>query len=172
MQKKHFLCICLVAFICLSIVSTGCMATKKPLEKPIKKPMQTISIPKSLEKIETNSEDIIDDIAKNDWAKANNKLSSLEKEWSNYQPEAKAARASQKQINNFSNDLKTLKRDVRTKKQYEAALSANKLTLDAIGFMELYRPKVPTTVGKLDYYGRQVKLTSEHGDWAQAKAAS
>lgn len=43
---------------------------------------------------------------------------------------------------------------------------------DAVGFMELYHPKVPTAVGKLDYYGRQVLLTAEHGDWQQASKAA
>jgi hypothetical protein len=129
---------------------------------------ETLTIPASLESIEKNAEDMIDDIAKKDWVKANDKILAIEKEWSTYKSLAKQANASQQQIETFTTDLHQAKQMVQAKKQYESALAANKLTLDAVGFMELYHPKVPTAVGKLDYYGRQVLLTAEHGDWQQA----
>ncbi|MGF7060864.1 hypothetical protein [Brassicibacter mesophilus] len=176
----------MVAAMCFSLVIVGCSRSMKevPGEKHESQEQEereeyeereentTGSVPKSLEAIESNSEDIIDDVAKKDWTKADERVSSLEKEWSVYEPIAKEKKASQKQINDFRDDLNNLKQLVETKKQYEASLAANRLTLDTISLMDLYKPKVPTAVGKLDYYGRQVMITAEHGDWSQAKKDS
>ncbi|CAH2213166.1 hypothetical protein [Tepidibacter aestuarii] len=115
---------------------------------------------------------MINDLANQDWAKVNDKLSALEKEWSTYEPISKEEKFSEDHINNFTTDLNNLKQQIQAKKQYEASLAANKVTLDTVNFIDLYNPKVPADVGKLDYYGIQVMLTAEHGDWNQAEADS
>jgi hypothetical protein len=115
---------------------------------------------------------MIDDLVAQDWTKANDKLSTLETNWATFQTEAINITFSQDQVTAFNDALNNLKKNIQDKKQYEALLSANNVTLNTVGFMELYNPKVPADVGRLDYYGRQVMLTVGNGDLDQANADS
>lgn len=192
-KKLSILSKFLIIVICFLVVGVGCVKKPKKPTTPLKpttpktipkmtpntkgsgslinpSKSTTNAIPKSLERIERDSKDIVEDISKKDWGNAKEKLTSIEREWSSYHGTTRKENISTTHIDTFTKDLADLKKFVKEEKQYEASLAANKLSLDTLGFMELYKPKIPTYIGKLNYYVRQIMITAEHDDWGKAKA--
>ncbi|NMB43060.1 MAG: DUF4363 family protein [Clostridiales bacterium] len=175
-MKRKGLLLSTVAVLCVSLLTIGCSTNKKVEDQveeknkeyvgPIKNSFETV--PESLEDVKDKAEDIIDDVSEQDWASANEELTKLERNWENYKVISKEVNLSKDQIDEFNTDLNNLKKFIQEKKQYESSLTANKLTLYATNLYELYNPEVPVAVYRLEYYARQVMLTSENNDWEQA----
>lgn len=189
MRNRKLLFMKLVTIIMfISLFLVGCSTSKKAPEKRVgeeqnKKeiPPQTgenvedreriddNNIPETLDDIEDDAKDIAEDIAKEDWTKANERLSYIERNWSTYESMAKEAKASQDQINTFKDGLNDLKKQIRDKKPYEASLSANRLAIASMDFIKLYEKKDLVDLEKIELYGEQILLAAKHDDWKQAK---
>ncbi|MBW4827256.1 MAG: hypothetical protein KZY61_07720 [Clostridiaceae bacterium] len=180
----------LTIVMCLSLFLVGCNTSKKAPKKVTETPKvknevtpkvkdeaerrededeDKDNIPDSLDDIEDDAGDIVEYISKDDWAKVDERLSAIEKNWSTYEPMAKEMKASQDDINKFRDDLNNLKKEVRDKKPHEATLAANKLAIASLDFMKLYEKKFLVDIEKMELYGKQMMFTAEHDDWNQCK---
>ena len=127
------------------------------------------NIPDSLDDIKDDAEDIVEDTTKEDWTEINEKLSSIERNWSLYETMAKEKKVSKGEIDKFIDDLNNLKKEVKDKKTYETKLAANRLAITSTDFMKLYERKFLVDIEKIELYGKQILFTAEHDDWEQSK---
>lgn len=125
----------------------------------------SIIAPKQLEEIESNAENIIDDINMQDWNKANSKLSAIKNTFNELKPILQANSISPSLIYNINSAIIKLDEEVALKKIYESSVQANLITLYISYILDYYNVEIPTDIDKLDYLGRAIILNTEKNDW-------
>lgn len=125
-------------------------------------------VPKELTTIELDAIEIIDHLHNKDWNKAHELFDSTEKAWKGYNPLFKTNQTTSGEIYTITRDLAGLKHYLAEKKIFESSVAANKVSFDAISFMDAYHPMVPTTLKKMNYYVRNAKIMASTGSWSNA----
>lgn len=124
--------------------------------------------PSQLDSLESDSEDIIDDITKNDWTSAKSKSSDIKAKFSELSPILKKDSVSADIINGINSTIIKLENAVDAKQSYEARVQANQISNYIPDVADYYTVKIPTDIGRLDYLGREILLNAEKADWTSA----
>jgi hypothetical protein len=170
-MKKRFLIILLVIILLLA----GCQAKKPTTPSPsnsttLSTTTQATTPPAQLDNIESDSEDIIDDVANNDWAAAQSKISDMKTNFSELKPILVSASVSTDIIDGLSSAIDGLDSAIRAKKSYDARALANKISKYVPDIYDYYTVTIPTDVSRLDYLGREIILNVENSDWSSASS--
>lgn len=149
----------LLIFLSASIfLLTGCQ--KKALENP----------PAQLNSIESNAEDIMDDITGDDWAAAQNRVSTIKSDYANLKPIMESSKISTKTIDGLNAAINNLETAVSAKKSYDSRVQANQISKYVPDISDSYATTIPTDIGRLDYLGRELALNAENSDWSSASS--
>lgn len=141
--------------ICIFLL-TGCQ--KKALENP----------PTKLNSIESNAEDVMDDITGDDWAAAQTRVYTIKSDYANLKPIMKSSKISTKTIEGLNTAINNLETAVSKKKSYDSRVQANQILKYIPDIADSYATTIPTDIGRLDYLGRELVLNAENSDWSSA----
>lgn len=170
-MRKKFPIILLLIILLL----TGCQAGKTNTPSPSNSATpaattQTTTPPTQLDTIESDSEDIIDDVAKNDWASAQSKVTDMKTNFSDLKPILISASVPTDIIDKLSSAIDGLDTAVSAKKSYDSRVQANQISKYVPDFYDYYTDTIPTDVSRLDYLGREIILNVENSDWTSASS--
>lgn len=126
--------------------------------------------PKQIEAVESNSEDIVDDINNNDWINAQNRVDQIKLNISELIPMLVAASIPSNLIDGITAAVSNLEKEVKSKKNYESKVQANRITKYIPDISDYYIVVLPTDLGRLDYLGREIALNADVEDWASASS--
>lgn len=129
---------------------------------------QTATPPAQLDSIESDSEDIIDDVANNDWTAAQSKVSDIKTNFSELKSILLSVPVSKDIINGLSSAIDGLDTAVGAKKSYDSRVQANKISKYVPDIYDYYMVTIPTDVSRLDSLGREIILNVENSDWTSA----
>jgi archaellum component FlaC len=181
MLKKHLV----LLITCVLVLIPGCQAKKNTTPAPITSTITSQTTlksesqktttgnaeqPKQLQTIETDSEDIMDDISNNDWTKAQAKIVEMKSSLSELKPLLESAKVSSSFINGVQTALTSLEKQVAAKKAHEAKVQANAIRKFIPDIADSFQTKLPTDLARLDYLGREIILNFEGKDWTSAKS--
>jgi cob(I)alamin adenosyltransferase len=169
MRKRYF---AIYTFV-LVVLLAGCQsqnnsAPSTPNNSTTPNAIQKTTQPKQLETIESNSEDIIDDLVKNDWIAAKAKVDEMKTALAELKPQLQSANVSASLINGVQSSLAELEKQVAIKQTYQSKVQANAITKFIPDIADAYEAPLPTDLGRLDYYGREIILNVENKDWTAA----
>ncbi len=124
------------------------------------------SLSASLAQMEGFAEDIAETYGKSDWPAIATKLARLRRLWQVTTP---TIGANSQYLSAFDSSLTSLESAVHQRSSWKTAHSANALTLALIGLQQNLVPgKVPESVGRMDYWGREIALRAQVGQWDSA----
>lgn len=127
-----------------------------------------VAPPKQLEAVESNSEDIMDDINNNDWVKAQNKVDQIKLNMDELKPILVTASIPTNIIDGITAAVSGLEKEVADKKIYESKVQANQITKYIPDISDYYKVELPTDLGRLDYLCREISLNADVKDWVSA----
>ena len=136
----------------------------------IPKMQMPMTAPRQVETLESNLEDIIDDINNNDWKKAIIKMSEINNNFVVLKPMLQAHMISKDIINKIENEISNLQNAVESKNAYQAKVHANLITGYIPDILDFYKVEIPTDVSRLEYLGRAIVLDIENNNWDSANA--
>ena len=131
----------------------------------IPKMQMPMTAPRQLDTLESNLEDIIDDINNNDWQKATIKMNEIYNNFYVLKPMLQAHMISKDVITNMENEIIKLQSAVESKNAYQTKVHANLITGYIPDILDLYKVEIPTDVPRLEYLGRTIILDIENNDW-------
>jgi len=124
--------------------------------------------PRQLYTLQSDLEDMIDDINNKDWQKATTKMDEITNTFYVLKPMIKAHMISNDIINNIDNGIALLQKAVTAKNAYQAKVQANLITGYIPNILDSYKVEIPTDVPRLEYLGRAIILDTENNDWDSA----
>ena len=130
---------------------------------------KTYAPPAQLDSVESNSEDIIDDIAKDDWTAAQSKASAIKASFDELKPILISAYISTDIIDGLDSAINALETAVTEKKSYDSRVQANQISKYVPDIADSYNT-IPTDISRLDYFGREIILNVEKSDWTSASS--
>ena len=127
-----------------------------------------LPIPKQLDIIESNAEDIIDDLYKSDWQKAEDKLNIIKNNMNELIPILQKSAVSDELISGMNQAIKSLEENIKKKSTNPAIAQANKITKYIPDIYDFFKVIIPTDVSRLDYLGREIIVNVKNIDWTEA----
>jgi len=124
--------------------------------------------PRQLDTLQSDLEDMIDDINNKDWQKATTKMDEITNTFYVLKPMIKAHMISNEIINNIDNGIAQLQNAVTAKNAFKAKVQANLITGYIPDILDTYKVEIPTDVPRLEYLGRAIILDIENNDWDSA----
>jgi len=131
----------------------------------IPKMQMPMIVPRQLETLESDLEDIIDDINNSDWQKATIRMNEIINNFYVLKPMLQAHMISNEIINNIDNEITQLQNEITAKNAYQAKALANLITGYIPDILDFYKVEIPTDVPRLEYLGRTIILDIENNDW-------
>lgn len=129
---------------------------------------ELLPVPKQLDMIESNAEDIMDDIYAKDWQKAKEKEDIINTNMNELIPLLQQAVVPNHLITDIQQAIKNLEKNVALKNSLQALFEANQITRFIPDILDYFKVVIPTDVSRLDYLGRQIILNVEGNDWTAA----
>lgn len=115
-------------------------------------------VPDSLQTIEGAAEDIIDFASSGNWEKINADVASIADAWQTYQQQARKDGAPQSTQDTLTAAIAELQVASATKDAAATMQSANDLSAVVVELFDIYNPKIPADIGRLDVWERQIVL--------------
>lgn len=127
--------------------------------------------PAVLSSLESHAEDAYDAVNSKNWQTAKQELSSLSKDLSAVESNVQDQSVNKQNLRNSIDDLNSA---IQSKDQHTALVAANDISRIYLIMVQAYKTTVPTDVGWLDYYGRELQIWSAVKDMQklQSTAAS
>jgi hypothetical protein len=125
-------------------------------------------VPRPLDTIEAEAEDIIDIVPGGQWDKVGTDVKAIEEAWSTYRSQALADGAAPAQVVTFDGALSRLKAAAETRKPAETMQAANDVSAVTVELYGLYDIGRPVEIGRLDVIGRQIVFEADRKDLAAA----
>jgi hypothetical protein len=150
----------LAAVTLFGLAACGNGGSKDSAKKP--------KLPRPLETIEAQAEDIIDIVPAGRWDKVGTDVTAIDVAWSSYRLQALRDGATPGQLVDFDGALNGLKAAAGAKKPAETMQASNdvsSVTADLYGLFDIGRP---AAIGRLDVIGRQIILEVDRNDLAAA----
>jgi len=129
------------------------------------------AVPDTLQTIEGAAEDIIDFAPSGAWDKINADVTSIANAWKAYQRQAGKDAAPQSARDALSSALVKLQTASVAKDAVATMQAANDLSAAVIDLFDVYNPKIPADVGRLDVLERQVILDVAANNYDAAAAS-
>jgi len=168
----------LAAFIAATCI--GCVSKQAPAPTPqqyvgtpnniVKNMAKTVMPPKQLAILKSNAEGIILEAEKPNWTKIKGNLNLIKTNYNEIKPLLATAMVPNSVASNLSIAIGNLEKQIGLKKAYETRLEANKITKYLPDIADMYKLTVPSDIDRLGYFGREIDLNIEKGDWKSAKA--
>ena len=124
--------------------------------------------PRQLDTLQSDLEDMIDDINNKNWQKATTKMDEITNTFYVLKPMIKAHMISNEIINNIDNGIAQLHKEITAKNAFQAKVQANLITGYIPDILDSYKVEIPTDVPRLEYLGRAIILDIENNDWDSA----
>ena len=159
----------IIILVCLIILFTGCYAKTKTVSpspsNSVPPTAQTSTPPTQLDNVESDSEDIIDDVVNNNWTAVQNRTADIKANFNDIKTILVSTSVSNDIIDGFSSAIDGLENAVNAKKSYDSRYQANAISKYIPDIYDYYTVTIPTDVGRLDYLGREITLNVENSDW-------
>lgn len=181
-MKKRSLIAVTICSVALLVLLTGCqtgenltppvpnqkITTDDAIQNTPKKTAVKTAQPNQIDTIESNAEDIMDNLAKNDWSAAKTRVDEMKTALAELKPILQSANVSASLTDGIETALAELEKQVANKQVYQAKVQANAVTKYIPDIADSYETVLPTDLGRLDYYGREIALNAENKDWTSA----
>ena len=181
MKKRRVIAVTIYTVVLLTL-QTGCqtgedltppapnqkIATDNAIQNIPKETTLRTTPPRQLETIESYSADIIDDLAKSDWASVESKVDEIKSALTELKPILQSANVSASLIDGMDTAFSELEAQVASKQVYQAKIQANAITKYIPDISDAYDTVLPTDLGRLDYCEREITLNAEKNDWTAA----
>jgi len=125
-------------------------------------------VPNSLLTIEAAAEDIIDFAPSGNWDKISKDITDIENAWKSYQPQAEENGVSQEIQDRMTSAIERLQTASEAKDSAATMQGSNDVSAAVVELFELYTPKVPADIGRLDVLERQIILDVAAHDYEAA----
>ncbi len=129
-------------------------------------PAGTQKVPDALVNVGEFGENIYDLAKGNDWVKVAEKFTALKGAVKDLPPTVKQSSTDQKRL---TDNVAALGKAIPAKDQLGTMRAANQVTSVAADLTEPFKPKVPSTVTRLDFFGRELELGTMAKDQNQLK---
>lgn len=128
-----------------------------------------VATPVAFAQMEGYAEGIAETYKQPNWSTLSQTTAQLRKLWKATSPTLKA---DSKDVTAFDLEFYNLENAVRQRSSWKAAHSANALTFVLIDLQNNLLPasKVPVAVGKMDFWGREIALQAQVGQWNSTMA--
>jgi len=123
------------------------------------------SVPKLLDEIEANAEDIIDVAPNGQWDTISADINNIEQAWKTYQTPKIRKTVDPKLLTAMNSAIVELRSQATSQDVQKTMQAANNSSAAVVELFDLYHPKVPTDIGRLDMLERQVVLDGNADQW-------
>lgn len=131
-----------------------------------------IPIPNQLLTIETNAEEIIEDIYARDLQSVRNKIEVIKMNMQEVQPQLRQAHVQENIIKELNQAIRNLERYTIQERMFPAMSQANQITRFIADALDYFRILVPSDVRRLSYFARQIIINTEQNDWEKQGATT
>jgi azurin len=153
-------------------------AKTPPLESPVPAAAATAApaaatsgeVASTLLEIQVQAEEVLDFVPANNWKGVNTSIAAVEELWASYKAQVIKDGAAPATVEAFEKHLAALKSAAAAKTSGATLQSANALTAVVVDLSDVYKPAIPTDLGRLDVLERQVVLDVDAGDLKAAAA--
>ena len=126
-------------------------------------------VPTALTNIGEHAEDIYDAIKAKDWAKSGQEFKMFAGDLKKVDAGVKGQVEKKKSL---KSSVDSLGAAIKAKNRYTALEAANRITGIVLDMSDPYHPAVPVSVGRLDYYGRELEIQSAAKNLPKLKTTS
>lgn len=128
-----------------------------------------IPIPEQLLAIETNAEEIIDDLYARDLQSVRNKIKVIKKDMQDALPQLQQAHVQENIINELNQAIRRLEGYTIQERMFPAMSQANQITRYVADALDYFKTLIPSDVRRLSYFARQIIINTEQNDWGEAR---
>jgi LysM repeat protein len=128
-----------------------------------------IPIPNQLLVIETNAEEIIDDLYARDIQTVRNKIEVIKMNMQDVLPQLRQAFVQENIINELNQAIRNLERYIIQERLFPAMSQANQITRFVADALDFFKIIIPPDVRRLAYFARQIIINIEQNDWGEAR---
>jgi len=128
-------------------------------------PILTIA-PEQLKLIESIAEGVMDDIDKQEWDNAGDKVSLIKSNFAALEPMIQSIPPNL--IYNLNNAIINLEKEVVSQNEYESRVQANIITLYISYILDYFSIEIPACIVRLKYVVRKIVLNAENNNWSSA----
>ncbi len=122
--------------------------------------------PETVLAIEGDAEDAIDMVLAGNWDKVIADADAIDQAWTEFLGSDQADRVTAEQQASMEGAIADLGSASDSRDDLAARQAANDVSKVIVDVFDLFRPTVPTDIGRLDYLERQVIIDTDRGDWA------
>lgn len=133
----------------------GSQGAKRSSDRP--------TLPKPLDIIEAQAEDVIDVVPAGQWERVAADVTAVVDAWRAYRPRAAGDGADQSLASRFDSALADLRASAAGKRADQTMQAANDLSAVTVELFALYDIGRPVDIGRLDVIGRQIAFDAGHG---------
>lgn len=128
-----------------------------------------IDVVGKLGNIEYNSAEMVFDVIKLDWSKAQERLNSVKEYVNEIKPAMVAASVPAALIDGMASTVDSLEKNVSANKISESKEDANRVTKYVSDIEDSYSMPFPTDLGRLSYLTREIHLNVNQNEWRTAR---
>lgn len=128
-----------------------------------------IPIPEQLLAIETNAEEIIDDLYARDLQSVRNKIKVIKEDMQDALPQMQQAHVQENIINELNQAIRRLEGYTIQERMFPAMSQANQITRYVADALDYFKTLIPSDVRRLSYFARQIIINIEQNDWGEAR---
>ncbi|MDD4564917.1 MAG: LysM domain-containing protein [Eubacteriales bacterium] len=128
-----------------------------------------IPIPEQLLVMETNAEEIIDDLYARDLQSVRNKIEIIKRNMRDVLPQLQQALVQENIINELNHAIRILEGYTIQERMFPAMSQANQITRYIADALDYFKTLIPSDIRRLSYLARQIIINIEQNDWGEAK---
>jgi hypothetical protein len=144
-------------------------AEKNTVIQTNKAARQKSQIPKSLDALDKNSEDIYDYLLRKEWAASEKQYQKVQEEFYTLSPYLMKDSIPNDYIVSLENSVKFLTKDIEEKNQVSALTDANNITSYMCDVADYFLTDFPSNLRRVHVHTRNVEINVLQNDWEGAK---
>ena len=126
-------------------------------------------IPNELLSIETDAEDIIENIYAGDWQSVRTRTDNIKTNMRDVLPQLQQAQVPGNVIAEINQAARNLEQHAMQERTFPAMSQANQTTRYVADALEYFKVVIPPDIHRLSYFARQIIINVEQNDWAEAR---
>jgi hypothetical protein len=163
----------LISFLIFASIFDSCF--KKETEKNTvtqtnKTATQKSLIPKSLDALDKNSEDMYDYLLRNDWSNAEKQYQKIQEEFYTLSPYLIKDSIPTDYMVSLEASVKFLSKDIEDKNQVDALTEANNITSYMCDVADYFVTDFPGNLRRVHVFTRNIEINVLQNDWENAKS--
>jgi hypothetical protein len=140
------------------------------IAKKEKKAQEKSPIPKSLDALDKNSEDMYDYLLKNDWSNAEKQYQKIQEEFYTLSPYLIKDSIPTDYMVSLEASVKFLSKDIEDKNQVDALTEANNITSYMCDVADYFVTDFPSNLRRVHVFTRNIEINVLQNDWETAKS--